>query len=307
MTAIESDAEVFTTELDSSVGDTPKVWGWKLLTYDELPEWAKDNEYIRGHYRPILPSFMATFSTVFRIHNETGNIWSHLIGFLAFIYAAIHVFSLPNSPFMNPYMEKAIFMTFFFGAIICLGFSWTFHTACCHSNNVLCIFAKLDYSGIALMIMGSMMPWLYYVFYCDTIFRFTYMLIMCVIGTLCVLVSQSSTFARPEYRGLRAGLFAGFGCSALAPTGHTVIQYGVKYAVFDCFIWCLLIMAAFYLGGAMIYAMQVPERWSPGRFDLVGNSHQIFHVFVVIAAAFHMYAIWQLHLQRKSIGAGCYY
>lgn len=39
-----------------------------------------------------------------------------------------------------------------------------------------------------------------------------------------------------------------------------------------------------YILGAMIYILRMPERWSPGRFDLCGASHQIFHIMVVTAS-----------------------
>nr|CAD1831817.1 unnamed protein product [Ananas comosus var. bracteatus] len=35
------------------------------------------------------------------------------------------------------------------------------------------------------------------------------------------------------------------------------------------------------------YVSRVPERWRPGRFDLAGHSHQIFHVFVIAGALAH--------------------
>lgn len=37
------------------------------------------------------------------------------------------------------------------------------------------------------------------------------------------------------------------------------------------------LMGATYLLGAAIYAKRVPERWFPGRFDVLLASHQIFH------------------------------
>lgn len=39
--------------------------------------------------------------------------------------------------------------------------------------------------------------------------------------------------------------------------------------------------------GAVLFALRVPERWSPGKFDLAFNSHQLFHVCVVVAAVVH--------------------
>lgn len=40
----------------------------------------KDNEYIQYGHRPELRSFVECFKSVFRIHTETGNIWTHLLG-----------------------------------------------------------------------------------------------------------------------------------------------------------------------------------------------------------------------------------
>lgn len=36
--------------------------------------------------------------------------------------------------------------------------------------------------------------------------------------------------------------------------------------------------------GAVISATRVPERWWPGKFDYILNSHNIMHVFVVLGA-----------------------
>lgn len=55
-----------------------------LLTYQELPDYMKDNEYILNYYRAEWPLKQALFS-IFRWHNETLNVWTHLIGFILFL------------------------------------------------------------------------------------------------------------------------------------------------------------------------------------------------------------------------------
>lgn len=35
--------------------------------------------------------------------------------------------------------------------------------------------------------------------------------------------------------------------------------------------------------GATIGALRVPEKWIPGRLDLILNSHNVMHVMVVLA------------------------
>jgi adiponectin receptor len=37
--------------------------------------------------------------------------------------------------------------------------------------------------------------------------------------------------------------------------------------------------------------MRIPESFKPGKFDIVGSSHQIFHVLVVLATVVHLVGI----------------
>ena len=60
----------------------PSQTGWteRLLHHDALPSYLRDNEYLHKHHRPQLNSFTECFKSIFRIHTETGNIWTHLVG-----------------------------------------------------------------------------------------------------------------------------------------------------------------------------------------------------------------------------------
>lgn len=40
--------------------------------------------------------------------------------------------------------------------------------------------------------------------------------------------------------------------------------------------------------GGFVGALRIPEKWIPGRLDLLANSHHIMHVVVV-------YAVYHLH------------
>lgn len=57
-------------------------------------------------------------------------------------------------------------------------------------------------------------------------------------------------------------------------------------------------------GGAIIFACRIPERWYPGKFDIVGHSHQLWHAAVVLAAWVHFLAIMIL-LQWRDASGGC--
>ncbi len=51
-------------------------------------------------------------------------------------------------------------------------------------------------------------------------------------------------------------------------------------------------MATLYIGGAAVYATQIPERFFPGRFNHGWfTSHFFFHLFAVAAASTHYWNI----------------
>uniref|UniRef100_A0A8C0NXT1 Adiponectin receptor 2 n=3 Tax=Laurasiatheria TaxID=314145 RepID=A0A8C0NXT1_CANLF len=247
-----------------------KVWEgrWRVIPHDVLPDWLKDNDFLLHGHRPPMPSFRACFKSIFRIHTETGNIWTHLLGCVFFLCLGIFYMFRPNISFVAPLQEKVVFGLFFLGAILCLSFSWLFHTVYCHSEGVSRLFSKLDYSGIALLIMGSFVPWLYYSFYCNPQPCFIYLIVICVLGIAAIIVSQWDMFATPQYRGVRAGVFLGLGLSGIIPTLHYVIAEGFLKAATIGQIGWLMLMASLYITGAALYAARIPERFFPGKCDI---------------------------------------
>ena len=53
---------------------------WKSCHFHALPQWLQDNDYLHTGHRPPLNSFWACFQSIFRVHTETVNIWTHLLG-----------------------------------------------------------------------------------------------------------------------------------------------------------------------------------------------------------------------------------
>lgn len=141
---------------------------WRVVSHFQLPDWQRDNEYLYSWHRPPMPSFKACFGSIFRLHTETGNIWTHLIGNIYIVKSAMHLYifqkvnllvftiagfimfigicvyfqCLPSKYFVIEWQEKTVFTMFFIGAILCLCFSTLFHTVGCHSERVYRIFGK---------------------------------------------------------------------------------------------------------------------------------------------------------------------
>jgi len=78
-----------------------RIWDgrWHLVAHSKLPTWLQDNDYLVNWHRPSVPSFSYCFSSIFRWHTETGNIWTHLIGGLIFIGLTLYYLLLPNMRF----------------------------------------------------------------------------------------------------------------------------------------------------------------------------------------------------------------
>nr|XP_061809477.1 adiponectin receptor protein 2-like [Nerophis lumbriciformis] len=284
-----------------------KVWEgrWRVIPHDVLPDWLKDNDFLLHGHRPPMPSFRACFRSIFRIHTETGNIWTHLLGCLFFLCLGLMYMFRPNMSFVAPVQEKVAIGMFFLGAILCLSFSWLFHTVYCHSEGVSRVFSKLDYSGIAFLIVGSFVPWLYYSFYCSPQPCIIYLLVVCVLGLSAITVSQCDFFATPQYRGVRAAVFVGLGLSGVVPTLHFVISEGLIRATTIGQMGWLFLMATLYITGACLYAARIPERFFPGKCDIWFHSHQLFHILVVAGAFVHFHGVSNLQEFRYTAGAGC--
>ncbi|KAH8876342.1 Adiponectin receptor protein [Schistosoma japonicum] len=240
--------------------------GWRVVHHHSLPHWLKDNDFILCGHRPQLPSFRECFRSIFRLHTETGNIWTHLIGSICFLILSISFLVRPGLDIH--WQEKMVVQVFFISAILALGFSWLFHTVYCHSERVGRLFNKLDYVGISLLVIGSFVPWIHYSFYCYNSFKLVYITAVLILGAFCTFVCTQDYFLSPTYRAARALLFIALGLSGVVPCVHYILIEGFWEGVSYSALGWLVLMAVLYISGATIYALRIPERLYPGKFDI---------------------------------------
>jgi len=170
---------------------------------------------------------------------------------------------------------------FLISGMICFLGSTLFHTFGCQSQRAFYFFLKVDYSGIAVLIAGSIVPFICYIFHEFTHWQYIYLSLLSLVSVTVVFVSFAERFSAEEYQPYRAGLFALMSCFFIVPFGHMLWVYGnVDNYTFAMFISSL----ALYLMGVMSYVLRFPERIFPGKFDIWLHSHQVFHIFIVVAA-----------------------
>ncbi|XP_057974160.1 heptahelical transmembrane protein 4-like [Malania oleifera] len=193
------------------------------------------------------------------------------------------------APLMIRPITRWPFFAFLGGAMFCLLSSSTCHLLSCHSERLSYILLRLDYAGIAALISTSFYPLVYYSFMCNPFFCNLYLGFITLFGIATIVFSLLPVFQNPEYRTFRASLFFGMGMSGVAPVLHKLVLYWHQPEALET-TGLEILMGAFYGIGALIYATRIPERWRPGKFDIAGHSHQLFHVLVIAGAYTHYHA-----------------
>ncbi|KAK9776919.1 hypothetical protein SCAR479_06320 [Seiridium cardinale] len=243
-----------------------------LLLWDDLPSWRRDNVYILSGYRSVSNSYLGSIKSLFWLHNESVNIWTHLLGSLVFPLVGLFLYHIiaPRYPTAST-SDVLVFSCFFGGAAACLGMSATFHMLCNHSPGVAKWGNKLDYSGIVALIVGSYVPALYYGLFCEPRLMVFYLYGICLLGVGCGIVSWVERFRTPKWRPYRAMMFVGLGVSGVLPVCQGIAIYGYHDLEKRMGLNWVIFQGFLYIFGAFLYAVRWPERSAPGTFDIWGK------------------------------------
>lgn len=151
-----------------------------LLAWADIEPWRQYNRFIIRSYRPASNSYLKSISSLGYIHDQTVNIYSHLLGAVGFVAAGCVLYCLFSPRYHSAtWADVAVFGAFAVGLFMCLTLSAAFHTFNNHSSNVYDFFFMLDMLGISFLIMGSFYPSIYYSFYCEPGPRYLYWAMVC--------------------------------------------------------------------------------------------------------------------------------
>ncbi|XP_068309430.1 heptahelical transmembrane protein 3-like isoform X4 [Pyrus communis] len=203
-----------------------------LRKLEELPPYMKDNEYILDYYRCEWPLKDLLFS-VFAFHNETLNIWTHLVGF--FIFLGLTLITLTDNDSLT---VAAFCLVGKYGRAVAVPGPLINVSSSSHNVNA---FLPRSPVGITLLDHGIKM----------------------INTTRGVGLTKSVPLLFGRQDSER------YASSIIHANGNASANQEVDY------------------DGAAFYVIRIPERWKPGKFDVVGHSHQIFHIFVVLGALAH--------------------
>ncbi|KAJ2724899.1 hypothetical protein GGI07_001648 [Coemansia sp. Benny D115] len=264
-----------------------------LMSVFQIPAFMVE-DYIWDCYRPLSFSYRECIKSWGYVHSELGNILTHMLGAVVFI-----VLALLSGPVIIPLIAQAhvpaadyiIVYIYVFAVLFCLAASVTFHTLACHSSRKHFRSLRCDFIGILTLIVGSFIPVGYYGFLNSKKILIGYMAMFVAVGVAGVLASILGRVEDPRRAAWRPIIFMGIALSGLVPVIHGAVLNGYQGAVDRISLWYVIGMALLYISGTMVYAFKIPERYRPGRHNVFLHSHQIFHVFVVLAAVCHYVGI----------------
>ena len=251
----------------------------RLLEYRELPYEWQNNPYILKGYR-FYESPVSCFMSAFQLHNETGNIWTHLAGFM--FLCAVGLYMYPRTPVFTEmtFYDKLIFFVFLGAALKCLVCSALWHTFAHIANlGAMKKLACMDYVGISVLIAASIVTMEYHGFYCAPRSQVFYVGFTSALGLMGVIIPWFEWFDRIENRKYRIMFFLGIAISGAVPITHIVISQSITRTWF--FFAPVIKSLLCYIFGVAIYASNYPEKLRPGTFDSIGNSHQIWHLAIL--------------------------
>lgn len=289
--AKQTEDQFYRTALELAQG------GRNLISYDQLPDLWRNNEYILTGYRFIpLRNWSALIRSTFELHNESGNVWSHLLG----IFIVLPLFWPKANAKLDPDttpMDRMVQTIYLIAAVKCLFLSVSWHVmAGCADHKVFEMFACVDYTGIAWLVAASIWTIIYNSFYCQPNLALAYSISTFVVGLVGAVVPFMEFFNRRENKIWRIAMFLSMCFTGLLPFSHAAYEHGLLKTA--AFLSPVIPSLLSYIGGLVFYATHFPESRAPGRFDYFGSAHNIWHVSIVLAICLHYRAALIWHDQR---------
>lgn len=141
----------------------------RTVTPQEASEWQLDNKYILSGYRPEKADYLEIFTSLTFLHNETCNVYTHLVGALLLPpLASAFLRYLAEPQFLDvSSVDYAMFGIHFLCAEICLALSALYHLMQPHSHHVEQFWHGMDLLGIVIVTVGTFSSGIYYVFFCE--------------------------------------------------------------------------------------------------------------------------------------------
>jgi adiponectin receptor len=235
--------------------------------------------FIEGSYRPQM-DFRRSLQSVAYLHNQSINIWIHLFGILLFAYTAVVHYTDDDKKHMrNTVIDIILSVVFFVSCLLMLTMSAAYHTFEPVNKSVYGIVLSCDLIGTALSIMGSIVYGIWIVLRCLPTYRNVYIVLVLSTCSGMILVATNVS-----WRGNLKIVIPIFGlgtASGLVPAFHFAALSGTNNFQGNATLACVFMALGIMIVGISVFLSRYPEKMYPMTFDVVGSSHQLWHICVM--------------------------
>lgn len=282
----------------------------------EVPPLLREPHILSG-YRPVGLPWRYYFLSVLQVHNETLNVWTHL---LAGVCVALRfgVFSVfrgggllglrlqgPEGQGLSLDVASLPLVLYVLSAVTYLSCSSLVHLLQSHSELAHYSLFFLDYVGVAIYQYGCALALYFYSSEVDWRRSAVGEVFLPGAAFLAWLSCACCCFAKLHYRRpypLRRKLcqVVPTGLAYLldiSPVAHRLatMSWGANPALpFHG------LQVVFFLLSAFFFSCPVPERFFPGSFDIIGHAHQLFHVLLSLCTLVQQEALFEDFLSRRA-------
>ncbi|XP_052813541.1 membrane progestin receptor gamma-like isoform X2 [Mya arenaria] len=262
-----------------------------LFHKDQMPEHFHESFIVKGYRSPKSSPFQCVLS-LFDATNETLNFWTHF---------------LPSWYFMWVLRDSSVTLDFRHDsyswpllAYMCMCCIYPLASAMAHTFNTMsdnarhiCFF--LDYSAISASAFGGAIAIRAYCFPSDlraTSFGNWYLTGAFVNSLLCIFIACKTRFM-PLSQTRKAMRLTSLGWPfiyATLPLAYRLLCGTQEDSDLSSTYYHLMSIVLMYVS-AFLYSAHFPERLFPGSFDIIGHSHQWFHMSVILGTIYQMHAI----------------
>ncbi|MGB1602573.1 MAG: hemolysin III family protein, partial [Promethearchaeia archaeon] len=222
---------------------------------------------ITGGYRSQGSSVWQCIASLFELHNETLNIWTHVVGAGIFVYLLIAVLTTGElSPFFSIVkpvsgLDAAVLSVYLATCIVCFILSVLFHLFTAASTPILEFFSHADHLGILVLMMGSNLPMIVYGFWHSTQLIVLHVMLCAAALALAVGLLQNDRMQPYKLR-----IFLGVVAIGWIQLMHDISYRGALSSVearAAVSVWCRSFGT--YSAGLFFYYFKYPERLLPGQ------------------------------------------
>ncbi|XP_041358878.1 membrane progestin receptor beta-like [Gigantopelta aegis] len=265
-------------------------------TKEEVPKLFRE-PHVETGFRHLHQPWRYYILSLFQIHNECMNVWTHVIALLmtmARVAIFAREFDLIYDKFMWPFTACLLSMLVLY---MCSSFAHCFQNK---SELVHYTCFMIDYAGIGLYGLGSVIIHHAYCLHPNMIASFvhSYSIPVGVILAIlvCICCSISKTFYSRPYPYTRR-LWQVISVVAvyiwlILPVWHRVHLYLTDQVPWDSGMGHHIQQMMWFVAGGFFFGSDIPQRFFPGKFDFLGHSHQLFHICIMMTSYKQLDAVY---------------